>query len=112
VLETLISGQAASSVPQGVEVFLQFEGDRVTGDAGCNRLSGKAVESPGKIVFSEVVTTKMACAGDRGTVEGAVLSVLEGEVSSRIDGDLLELKQSNGNGLQFRSAGEPRPSAS
>lgn len=112
VLETLLSGQSASSVPQGVEAFLQFEGDRVTGNAGCNQMGGKAVQSPGKITFSDIVATKMACAGDRGTVEGIVLGVLDGTVAMRIDGDMLELKHPNGSGLQLRSSGEPRPKSS
>jgi heat shock protein HslJ len=112
VLESLIDGQAVSSVPQGVEAFLEFEGDRVTGNAGCNQLSGKAVQSPGAITFSSVVTTKMACMGDRGSVEGVVLGVLDGKVAMRIDADLLELKHPSGTGLQYRSASEPRPKAS
>lgn len=112
VLESLIDGQAVSSVPQGVEAFLQFEGDRVTGNAGCNQMSGKAVQSPDSITFSNVVTTKMACVGDRGSVEGVVLGVLDGKVAMRIDGDLLELKHPSGTGLQYRSASEPRPKSS
>jgi heat shock protein HslJ len=112
VLESLLDGQSVSSVPEGVEAFLQFEGDRVTGNAGCNRMGGTAAQSPGKITFSDIVATKMACAGDRGTVEGFVLTVLDGEVAMRIDGDLLELKHPNGTGLQLRSSGEPRPQSS
>jgi heat shock protein HslJ len=112
VLESLIDGQAVSSVPQGVEAFLQFEGDTVSGDDGCNRMSGKAVQGPGKITFSDIVTTNMACVGDRGSVEGMVLGVLDGEVAMRIDGDLLELKHPKGTGLQLRSASEPRPKSS
>lgn len=112
VLESLIDGQSAGSVPQNVETFLQFEGDRVTGNAGCNQLGGKAVQEPGSITFSDIVTTRKACSGDPGRVEEAVLAVLAGKVAAKIDGDVLEFKHPNGKGLQLRSASEPRPSAS
>jgi len=112
VLESLVDGQAASSVPQGVEAFLQFEGDNVTGSTGCNSLGGKAVESTAAITFSDIATTKKACEGAQGSVERDMLAVLDGKVAARIDGDVLDLKHPNGKGLQLRSASEPRPTSS
>jgi len=110
VVESLLDRDSASSVPQGAEAFLQFDGDMVTGNAGCNRLSGKALHQTGTITFSEVVTTKMACAAERGALENAVLAVLNGVVAAKVDADRLELKNAGGKGLHLRSATEPRPS--
>ncbi|HZM81385.1 MAG TPA: META domain-containing protein [Candidatus Limnocylindrales bacterium] len=112
VLESLIDGQSVSSVPPGVEAFLQFQDDKVLGNGGCNGLGGQAVQGPGTVTFSSVFATKKACGPPRDQVESVVLAVLDGKVAAKIDGDVLELKHPNGKGLQLRSAGEPRPTSS
>lgn len=112
VVQSLISGQTAGSVPAGAEAFLQFEGDRMAGHTGCNSFGGKAVHSPGKVVISEVAATKKACGGELDALEAAVLAVLDGEVTVKIDADRLDLLNANGKGLQLRSATEPRPTSS
>jgi heat shock protein HslJ len=112
VVESLIDGESVSSVPRGGEAYLQFDGDTVTGNTGCNRLSGKAVHSPGKVVFSTIATTKMSCAGDVAMLEAAVLSTVSGEASVKIDADRLQLVNPDGKGLGLRSATEPSPRSS
>jgi len=109
---SLIDGQAAGSVPSGAQAFLEFHGDTVTGSDGCNRLSGKAVQGAGTIVFSDLVTSKQACAKDAAALEAAVLATLRGEVTMKIDSDRLELRNANGKGLDLRAATEPGPTAS
>ncbi|GIH03944.1 META domain-containing protein [Rhizocola hellebori] len=104
MVQSLVDGQSAGSVPQGTPAFLRFDGETVTGDAGCNQLSGKAVQTPGAITFSDLKTTKKACAGDGAAVEAAMLGALSGQVTAKIDGDLLELRNANGKGLQLRAA--------
>ncbi|MFI5915891.1 META domain-containing protein [Dactylosporangium sp. NPDC051541] len=104
VVESLLDGQTASSVPAGAEAFLRFDGDKVTGDAGCNQLSGRAVRDADTITFGDIVTTKMACADDRAALEAAVLATLAGPVTVKIDGDRLELHGAGGKGLQLRAA--------
>jgi len=101
-VQSLLDGQSAASVPQGTQAFLRFEGDTVTGDDGCNQLSGKAVQCPATITFSEIATTKKACAQDRAALEAATLATLDGEVTVKIDGDVLELRNANGKGLRLR----------
>jgi heat shock protein HslJ len=110
VLESLVDGQVASSVPEGVEAFLEFEGEKVVGNGGCNGLGGQAVQGPGTVTFSSVFATKKSCGVPRDQVEIVVLAVLDGKVAVTVDGDVLHLKHANGKGLQLRSAGEPRPS--
>ncbi|HEX6682903.1 MAG TPA: META domain-containing protein [Candidatus Limnocylindrales bacterium] len=112
VVESVITGQSAGSVPAGAEAFLEFDGDRVVGNTGCNSLNGQALHGPGKVVISDIVTTKKACGGDIDALEAAVLAALEGQVTVKVDADRLELLNANGKGLQLRSATEPRPTSS
>jgi heat shock protein HslJ len=111
-VDTLVDGQTASSVPTGVRASLSFTPDgKVTGSGGCNHLGGDYSLSGDAITFGEVRSTLMACADDRGTVEGKVLAVLRGTVRFRIEGDRLTLSAAGGTGLVL-TAGGARPSPS
>ncbi|GAA3456177.1 META domain-containing protein [Dactylosporangium matsuzakiense] len=103
VVESVLDGSTAGSVPAGAEAYLQFDGERVTGDGGCNRLSGRAVPGPDTVTFSDVRFTLIACADDRNTLDEAVLATLSGVVTVKIDGDRLELRAADGKGLQLRA---------
>ncbi|MEW6476231.1 MAG: META domain-containing protein [Actinomycetota bacterium] len=106
VVDTIIEGETASSVPAGAEAYLTLEdGDRFTGNTGCNGMGGTAVVDEGrsKITFSEVITTKMACEDDRMRLERAVLSTLDGDVRYQIDADVLRLDGPGGHGLRLRA---------
>ncbi|SHN20861.1 META domain-containing protein [Cryptosporangium aurantiacum] len=72
----LVSGDSVSSVPQGVEAYLAFGHERVTGSTGCNRLSGPMEPGISDFRFGAIVTTKMACGDAANAVERAVLEVL------------------------------------
>jgi heat shock protein HslJ len=104
VVDSIIDSQAVSSVPAGAEAYLTFgEGNRVEGSTGCNSLHGSAVEQGDRITFSQLATTKMACADEKMRLESAVLAVLDGEVTARIDADRLTLTRPDGRGLQLRA---------
>jgi heat shock protein HslJ len=106
VVDTLVEGDAASSVPAGVEAYLTFEDDKqFRGNTGCNGMGGNSAVNEGKstIAFSEVITTKMACDDDRMRVERAVLATLDGDVRYQIDADALRLDAPNGHGLRLRA---------
>jgi heat shock protein HslJ len=107
MVDTIIDGETASSVPAGVEAFLAFEDDnRVGGNAGCNTMGGNAVihEDRSTITFSEIITTRMACDDDRMRVERAVLATLDGDVAYGIEADVLRLDGPAGHGLRLRAA--------
>ena len=106
VVDTIVDGDAASSVPAGVEAYLTFEDDkRFRGNTGCNGMGGNSVvnEAKSTITFSEVITTKMACDDDRMRVERAVLATLDGDVAYQIDADVLRLDGPGGHGLRLRA---------
>lgn len=72
----LVDGDSVASLPGGVEAYLEFDGERVTGKSGCNRLSGPAALKSGEIRFGSIVSTKMACGGEADATERAVMNVL------------------------------------
>jgi heat shock protein HslJ len=105
-IESVIDGQAASSVPAGTNARLTFQvGDRVTGWTGCNTFSGTATRpSDDTIVFSRIVSSRRACPTEAGRhTESAVLAVLAGRVQVTIQGDRLTLTHPNGQGLSLRA---------
>jgi heat shock protein HslJ len=69
---------------------LAFDGSRVTGSTGCNRLNGGYTTSGGTIAFGPIATTLALCTSDALTAqERAILSALDGSVPySIVDGKL------------------------
>jgi heat shock protein HslJ len=102
VVESLVSNQAVSSMPAGVIASLVFTGGKVAVGTGCNRGNGSAAIGETAITFGPIGTTKMACAGPAGEVEGQVLKVLAGDVAWTIDADVLSLRGAAG-GLDLRA---------
>jgi heat shock protein HslJ len=105
VVESMLDGETASSVPaemKPAELIFLADGT-VSGYTGCNQLTGKATQSPGKIKFEGIGTTKMACGGVTDAIERNVLAVLDGEVTVKVEADMLELKHPSGKGLAFRA---------
>ncbi len=102
---SLIDGEAASSVPSGVIAVLTFSQDgKVSGNTGCNVLTGDAKVNGDKITFGALITSKRMCIEPAGPVEGHVLAVLQGEVSWRIEANKLVLTHPSGRGLELTAA--------
>lgn len=91
LLDTIITGDAASSVPAGLEPTLLFVDGQLAITTGCNRGSGQVEIRDASIVLGPVMSTKMACDETNGALEGTIFGLLEGEVPYAIDGDRLTL---------------------
>ena len=99
---SIIEGDAASSVPAGATATLVFHNDgAVDVDAGCNRGRGSwALDGTG-LGIKDVFLTKMACADPAGSLETAVLAVInQGSLQASIRANVLTL-QAGGRGLQL-----------
>ena len=103
VVDSLIDGETVSSVPAGHEAHLVFDGDRFEGWTGCDQVSGTAVQIPGGLRFGDVTRPGARCDGTAAALESAVLAVLDGDVTARIEADLLTLTHPSGRGLQLRA---------
>jgi heat shock protein HslJ len=105
VVDSIIDNQSAASVPAGREAFLTLDANgRIEGFTGCNTFGGDAAEQDGRITFSKIFSTRMACVGDLGRLESAVLAVLDGEVNAQVEADRLTLTRPDGRGLRLRAA--------
>jgi heat shock protein HslJ len=102
VLDSIIDGDAVSSVPGDVFSTIEFAADgSVTVRPGCNNGMGNYTVDGNTITFGPIATTRMACGGDADVVEQAVLSVLgSGPLTFVIDGSRLTL-QASASGLGY-----------
>jgi heat shock protein HslJ len=104
VVDTVLDGKTAGSVPRSTEAHLVFrDGDRVEGSTGCNTFSGTATRQGDTVRFSRIAVTRIGCSGDVGRLEAAVLAVLDGPATLRIEADRLTLTRPDGRGLQLRA---------
>jgi heat shock protein HslJ len=103
-VDSIITGDAVSSVPDGVVATLRFTGDgQVAIQTGCNQGGGRAAADATTIRFNEIVVTEMACGGPEGAMEAAVFAVVQtaAPVSYEIEaGRLTLIVGANGLGLQ------------
>lgn len=107
-LNALITGDVASSVPQGVTATLVFKGGKVMVDTGCNTGSGEATDAGTQIVFGAIALTRKACTTWAGAVEAQMVKVLSGAQPYSISGASLSIGGAPGGGLMFVG---PQPSA-
>lgn len=103
VVDTLVDGQTASSVPAGARATLVFGVDRVTVAGGCNGGSTTYQLSGSTIEFEGLAMTMKACAEPVMRLEKAVVDVLTGSVSFEITADKLSLEHPSGKGLQLHA---------
>lgn len=107
IADTIITGQAASTLIQGTEVTLLLDvtEGRASGSAGCNSFMGSFESEGTQVTFGPLAATKMFCGGE-GVMdqEVFVLSVLSGELQVTIEGDRLTLTAPTGDALGFRAA--------
>lgn len=106
-LNGLITGDVASTVPQGVTAKLVFQDDKVMVDTGCNTGSGSAKIDGDKLVFGAIALTKKACMGDAGSVEKQVVAVLQGTKPFTISGNSLTIGGAPGGGLMLIGTNPP-----
>lgn len=102
-VDSIVSGEAVSSVPDGAEATFTFTDDgRVEVNTGCNQGSGRFEVTNGTLRFVDVAVTEMACEGPGGQLEAAVLPLLGADgLSWAIDARTLTLMAGN-QGLMLR----------
>jgi heat shock protein HslJ len=101
-LDSLLEGDAVSSVPGGVRATLVVRDGRASVDAGCNSMGWDVEVDGDTITFANGTTTDMGCPDDTATVEHAVATVFDGEATWTITERSLTI--TNGDrGLGFRA---------
>jgi heat shock protein HslJ len=107
-VDSIISGDAVSSMPQGVTATILIGADgSVTLDTGCNSGGGRLTVDGQNLQFSDIATTERACDGAAGQVEALFLNVLQAPaIGYAIDAGSLTLMAGD-QGLQFRGSATP-----
>jgi heat shock protein HslJ len=103
VLESLVTGDTASSVA-GDPATLRLEPDRsVRGSTGCRTFSGKWISANGGIATPELRVDQTECAPELADQDAHVIFVME-EFRATIDGQVLTLKGARSEGSIYRAA--------
>ncbi|MCA3559811.1 MAG: META domain-containing protein [Aestuariivirga sp.] len=89
----VLAGQTGQRAP-----FLRFEAGRVAGLGGCNRFGAGYELKGGRLSFSPISATRMACAG-RMEAEQAFFAMLGKVKAMKLDGDTLQLLDGEGKVL-------------
>jgi len=86
---------AAASPESQPYLYLQAQGDRLSGSLGCNRLLGSYDLSGDSLQFHSLAATRMACANMSMDIEAKILDDLKLVTSFQISGEVLSLKVDN-----------------
>jgi heat shock protein HslJ len=103
VIDGLLAGNTASSIPFGATAALTFSDGRVDVETGCNTGGGTALVAGGSITFGTLTLTKRACAAEIAGLEQAIVQTLTGTVAYTIDADIMALT-ARGAGLSLHAA--------
>jgi uncharacterized membrane protein len=80
----------SGSIVGGETYQLQFDdAGRLSGQAGCNRFSGPYTQRGHTLIPGAIVSTRMACPGDRGRDEARMLQLLRGPVQISYRGGMI-----------------------
>ena len=97
---TLVSyGPAGNQTPAapGIGTSLIFGMDgQVSGNMGCNSFGGNYELTNGKIVFSQMISTMMACQEPQMTQETTSFQVMTGTVNFKLEGNTLTIYDASG----------------
>lgn len=106
VVDTIITGDTAASVPSGAIAYLIFDGaGTVTGSTGCVPVTGSTTITGRTITFTGPPPPGRTCTTETGALDAAVRSTLRGTVAYAIDSDTLTLTGPDGHGLGLHATG-------
>lgn len=91
-LDSIVAGDAASSVPEGVVSTLSFSEDgKLMVSPGCNTGGGSYTATEATLTIGPIAMTAKGCPPPASDVEADVTGLLQGDVSYSIDGSTLVL---------------------
>jgi heat shock protein HslJ len=103
VVDGLLAGNVASSVPVGATAALTISEGRGDVETGCNTGGGTAAVAGSSITFGALTLTKKACLGDLAALEAAIVQAMKGTAAYSIEAGSMTLT-SAGSGLSLHAA--------
>jgi heat shock protein HslJ len=84
-------GDLFDALPEGIEITLNFDGDRINGDAGCNNFMGTLTTDGDALMIGPLAGTKMMCAPEIMEQEDRFFALLPSVETAAIafDGNLV-----------------------
>ncbi|MEV3989541.1 META domain-containing protein [Streptomyces sp. NPDC049837] len=107
-VNSLVSGQAATSLPAGTEGKASFvfgKDGSVRGNLGCNRFSAPVTTDGSTLTFGRVTSTRKLCPGPAMELERALLETMKGKVTYKIDHRSLTVTAPGGTGFAAGAEG-------
>ncbi|MEU5214605.1 META domain-containing protein [Streptomyces sp. NPDC020807] len=102
-IDSLVSGDTASSLPEGSGAKAKFtigEDGRVSGNLGCNNFSAAArVDGTTLTIDGPAATTRMICTPPQMELETRLYELLDGPLTYRLNHRTLTLTDGSGAGL-------------
>ena len=93
-------GPAGTPAAPGIDTNLDFATDgTVNGNMGCNSFGGNFEVKNDTIVFSQVISTMMACQGPQMMQEGTAFKVMNGTVHFQISGKMMTIRAASGDSV-------------
>ncbi len=102
VLDSIISGDAASSTVAGSSATLLLEANALSGSDGCNSFNGGYEIDGDTLRPGALASTTRGCLGDISNQADAVGAVLFSQPAISIEGDRLTLTGANNTALVYR----------
>jgi heat shock protein HslJ len=104
VLDSLISGDAVSSVA-GEPATLRLDADGTfVGSTGCRGFGGRWIEANGEILFADFTMDLRGCPPELTGQDDHVVSVLGDGFRAAVDGQRLTLTSTGAEGLGYLAA--------
>jgi heat shock protein HslJ len=100
VLQSLIDGEAATSVAGDEATLFLSENGTVLGSTGCRTLTGTWIVRSGEVFFPEF-SAEGECPPDLAEQDGLVVAVLGDGFRPEISGNRLEVTDASGRGLIY-----------
>ncbi|WP_317496392.1 META domain-containing protein [Haloechinothrix sp. LS1_15] len=92
IVDTVIQGEVASSVPEDAEAYVIFDGDgNASGNGGCNTFGAQYTATDNQLEVTDLTATMMSCGEERDQFERTVFDVLDDNPGYEIEGEELTL---------------------
>lgn len=93
------SNNPTAAVPDSTTSLIFAKDGKLTGNVGCNSFSGDYKANGSQVTFGQIVTTLMACSDPVMQQETAVLKVLSGTASFKVDSGKLVITSEDGQSM-------------